>query len=324
MSGGPLLALGVDGGNSKTEVAVADLQGHVVARVRGGPSSVHPARGGLDSDELVRLVRHATGVATGPVAEYGAFCVTGADFPSDERRLARGIAALGLVRRPLVRNDVFAPLRCASDDGVGVGLVCGTGMNCVAVGPQGRTVRYPALGELSGDWGGGLSMGVAALAAAVRGVDGRDRTTQLSTMVPAHFGVARPIDVVRAVHEARIPWARLAELAPSVLGAAASGDVVAQGIVDRAVREAVAMVSSAARRVRFGGRPFPVVLAGGLFHDPVFEARVRDGITEGSPNATVSQAVVPPVVGALLLALDMAPVTPDVLSRVRREFPGHR
>lgn len=46
-------------------------------------------------------------------------------------------------------NGTFAVMRSGLDDGPpywGVAVVCGSGINCVAVAPDGRTVRYLALG----------------------------------------------------------------------------------------------------------------------------------------------------------------------------------
>ncbi len=34
-------------------------------------------------------------------------------------------------------------------------MVCGAGINCVGVREDGTTVRFAALGHISGDWGGG-------------------------------------------------------------------------------------------------------------------------------------------------------------------------
>ena len=54
-----------------------------------------------------------------------------------------------------MRNDTFAVLRAGTDRHWGVGVVCGFGTNCSAVAPDGRVTRFPAVGPISGDWGGG-------------------------------------------------------------------------------------------------------------------------------------------------------------------------
>ena len=74
-----------------------------------------------------------------------------------------------------VGNDTLAVLRAGTERGWGVAVVCGAGINCVGVAPDGRSVRFPALGRITGDWGGGYDVGLEALYVAARGEDGRAR-----------------------------------------------------------------------------------------------------------------------------------------------------
>jgi N-acetylglucosamine kinase-like BadF-type ATPase len=113
------------------------------------------------------------------------------DLPVDDRRLTRAMRGLGMADQVIVRNDTFAVLRAGTDRQWGVGVVCGTGLNCAAVSPSGRTVRYAALGQISGDEGGGGWMGEMALATAVRSRDGRGPKSLLG--VPEHFGLRAPL-----------------------------------------------------------------------------------------------------------------------------------
>ena len=91
-------------------------------------------------------------------------------------------------------------LRAGTERGWGVAVVCGAGINCVGVGPDGRHARFPALGAITGDWGGGFDLGLAALSAAARSEDGRGPRTPLEQAVPAHFGLATPRELAEAIH----------------------------------------------------------------------------------------------------------------------------
>ena len=74
----------------------------------------------------------------------------------------------------ILRNDTFAVSRAGTTGSWGIGLVCGGGLNCAGVGPDGTTVRFPALAELSGDFApGGRWLGIRALGLALRATDGR-------------------------------------------------------------------------------------------------------------------------------------------------------
>ncbi len=322
--------LGVDGGNSKTDVVLAGADGAVLGAVRG-PSSSHQTVGlrkGMET--LRRLVERAMTEAGfgGPEARaaVGAFCLAGADLPVDGRLLSRAIARLGIVDRLIVRNDAFAGLRAGAESGWGVSVVCGMGVNGVGVGPTGRMVRFAALGDISGDWGGGGGLGLAALGGAVRGRDGRGPRTELETLVPAHFGLLRPSALVEAVYTGRIPEHRLGELAPVVFAAAKGGDPVGRALVDRQADEVVLMAVAMIRRLGVARRPVEVVLTGGIFRsdDPRFHDRIRAGIVAAAGAAQIRRLTAPPVLGAALLGLDALGAGADAGARIRAELSVER
>ena len=202
------LAIAVDGGNSKTDLALVRGDGEVLSLVRGPLSSPHHL--GLDGalevlDHLLdQAAREAMLPARSPLAEIAALHVAGLDFPAEERRFADAVTALGWAERLLVGNDTFALLRAGSERGWGVAVVCGAGINCVGVAPDGRHARFPALGTITGDWGGGHDLGLAAVAAAARSEDGRGPRTSLEQAVPAHYGLATPTELAEALHSGRI------------------------------------------------------------------------------------------------------------------------
>jgi N-acetylglucosamine kinase-like BadF-type ATPase len=166
-----------------------------------------------------------------------------------------------------------------------------------------------------------------ALRVAVRAQDGRGPGTALERMVPAHFGLRRPLDVTYALYANTIDDERISELARVAVDAARDGDRVALGLLDDLSDECAAFATAAIRRLGLARQPVPVVLSGGvargagdLLADPV-AARVR----EVAPSAAVSILHEPPVVGAALLALDRTPsATPDAAARVRSTLTHER
>jgi N-acetylglucosamine kinase-like BadF-type ATPase len=323
--------LAVDGGNSKTDLALVGHDGTVLGAARGPGASHHhvgvPAAMRALEALAVAACRDAGLDHTGlPLAEVGCWCLAGLDLPSDERALAPAIAARRWAREDLLRNDVFAVLRAGSARTWGIGVVVGSGMNCAGVAPDGTQVRFPALGELSGDWGGGHDIGMAAVGAALRGEDGRGPRTALQRLVPEHFGLGSALAVVEAVHLGRLGEERLLELAPLVFAAADGGDAAAAGIVERQVREVVTMAGAAIRRLGLAGRDVEVVLGGGVLHrdDPAFLERIRAGIAQLAPAVRLRRSTVPPVVGAALLGLDRLGAPPRAAERVRATLTRER
>ena len=199
-AGAGKLALAVDGGNSKTDLALVRDDGELLAFVRGPQSSPHHLglAGCLDVLEslLAEASRHAgLDAATRPVADVAQLLIAGVDFPAEELQLQEAAEGRGWAEKTRVGNDTFAVLRAGTERGWGVAVVCGAGINCVGVSPDGRHARFPALGAITGDWGGGHDVGMAALSAAARSEDGRGPKTSLEQTVPAHFGLRTPSEV---------------------------------------------------------------------------------------------------------------------------------
>jgi N-acetylglucosamine kinase-like BadF-type ATPase len=321
--------LAVDGGNSKTDVALVREDGTVLAALRGPGSSPHHLglAGALDViGGLIDEARRRSGLVavngTGARASAAAWFMAGADLPNEEKALAKAVTARGWSERAQVANDTFAILRAGSTAGWGVAVVVGAGVNCVGRSATGATARYLALGAVTGDWGGGLDIGYAALGAAVRAEDGRGPATSLTPMVARHFGRRRASDVSIAIHQRRLDHSVLADLPPVVVAAADGGDAAAIAILRRQATEVVALATGAIRRLRLTSEKVDVVLGGSVLTGggPHLLRPIRAGITEVVPGARVVVCRVRPIVGAALAALELAGAPPEAERRLRRSL----
>jgi N-acetylglucosamine kinase-like BadF-type ATPase len=247
--------------------------------------------------------------------------LAGADLPAEEDALRDAIEARGWAARTAVGNDTFAILRTGSEQGWGVAVVCGSGINCVGVAPDGRQARFLALGPITGDWGGGFDVGLAALGAAARGEDGRGPRTTLEQSVPAHFGLTTPQELAEAIHTGSIPMRRVLELAPLVL-AEAGRDTVAMGLVDRLAGEVVAFARAALSRLDLLEEPVEVLVGGGLMReaDGRLAAAIDTGVRGLGPEISARVVREPPIVGAVLLGLDAIGADSLAHARAREEL----
>jgi N-acetylglucosamine kinase-like BadF-type ATPase len=328
------LILAIDGGSSKVDVVLVDAAGRVVgATRRAGTGHFGLDRNGSEPLDTVSKAIAATwrevGVDSGrnPRAEIGVFCVAGADLPVDDRRISRLLGTAGWTRRTIVRNDTFAVLRAGTDRNWGVAVVCGTGLNCAGVGPDGEIVRFPSLGAESGDYGdGGGWLGRAALGAAVRARDGRGPRTRLEKLVPAYFNMARPTSVMEAIYVGRLDGGRVSELPPLVFKAAAGGDEVSRSLIDQVADEVIANATAAIRRLRVASRDVEVILGGGVIRsgDRRFLGRIHSGIQAVAPKAVMKRLVSPPVLGAAFIGLDELGATQAARIRLRAALTHKR
>ncbi len=315
--------IGVDGGNSKTDVVVASTSGRMLARRRGpGVESplLGPARWRDGLVTLVEQARREAGVQPGSTAAAAVYFLANVDLPAELRLARRELERTGLARLTVVQNDTMAVLRAGARRPWGVAVVSGAGINAVGVHPSRRSAGFLALGDYSGDTGGGLNIGLLGLGAAVRARDGRGPATALATSVPRHYGLRRPADVAIAVHKGSIRYDDLYVLAPLVFEAAAAGDRVAAGIVAGFADEVAGMASALIRRLHLTRTDVEVILGGGTLQtgDGALLGRVSAGVTAVAPRAQVCLLDVAPVFGALVEAWARVGAADSALGRIRR------
>jgi N-acetylglucosamine kinase-like BadF-type ATPase len=302
------LVLAVDGGNSKTDVALLTARGELLSWVRGPGSALAPPRAAAVVARLGSATARHAGLTTADLARAHAACyLAGADLPEQVAALRAALAEALPGSSVTVGNDAWAPLRVgAAGDAPAVGVVCGAGLKCVARHGD-RLFEFPGLGWQSGDLSGaGDFLAREAVRVAARAEDGRGPATALREAVCERLGTP----TVRAVAE-RLAAGTLSEdalrvLGPAVLELAAAGDPVAASIVDVLAHEVAALARTARRRFPVTGSPWALVLGGGLFADPA--CRLLTVIRSTDPDLArdfdVTVIHSPPVAGAALLGLD--------------------
>ena len=325
--------LAIDGGNSKTDVVLVAGDGTPLASARGPGINAHEVGVEKTVQILDAVVKQAAAqvpaAGDGWVALRTVACLANADLPEEEAEHAAAVQAQGWSPTATVVNDTFAILRSGLSDRVegsqphwGVGVVCGAGINAVGVAPDGRVTRYLALGTISGDWGGGLGLGLEVLWHAIRAEDGRGPGTLLTGQLTGHFGVERVEEITLGIHKGKIGDDDLIGLAPLLLRAADEGDPVARTVVNRLADEISVMAITAMRRLGLTGRATPVVLGGGVItaRNPLLMDGITRQLAEAAPWAQIRVIDVPPVVGAALLGLDQVSAPPAAEARLRAAY----
>ena len=318
--------LAIDGGGSKTDVVLLDTRGQVLTQVQG-PSS-QPQNLGVPEalavlDDLVERVRLKVGAPVDkPLADHAAVYLSGMDLPQEIATIEPFLRARRWADSLVVDNDTFALLRAGTQALDAVAVVCGTGINCVGRNAAGAQSRFAALGEITGDWGGGHHLGQKALWHAVRADDGRGPATALQQAVATHFGRPDAISVGIAIHFEEISNHQLNELAPVVFAAAAAGDPIAGRLVDRLASEIAGLATVSMSRLGLLDRPVDLVLGGGVARsrDPRLLDRLGQQVLAANPHVGISVVDAAPVVGAALLGLDAFGVTSDIGDLVRKSL----
>jgi N-acetylglucosamine kinase-like BadF-type ATPase len=301
------VVLGMDVGASHTRAVLVDESGRILGVGRAGSGNWE----GVGLDGARQAYEEALGEA---LADAGlereaiaasAYGLAGLDWPSDVGRLEPVIASLGLPGPREMVNDVFLLLRAGTVDGVGVAAIAGSGAKVVGRNRAGQTAATFGAGYPFTDWGGAWDVARAAVHAVTLAYRNMGPPTALTERMRAVAGVEKTIDLLERImrHQVEIGG----RFAPQVFECAAGGDAVAQGIVRRVGEQVGANVLSVARELEMLGAPFDLVTAGGVFssRSPLLYQSLGETLAQEAVQVNLAPLNAPPVVGAILLALDL-------------------
>ncbi|MBR2891681.1 MAG: N-acetylglucosamine kinase [Bacilli bacterium] len=152
------LILGVDGGNTKTDYFLFDLEGNYVDAIRCGTCSHEALRDSFAgtkrvmSEHLNKLFERNNITVDNIVG--AAFGLAGADVITQKVALRKVITEIGFKKFEL-ENDGFLGVKAASPNGFGVCSINGTGTVTVGVDDFGNFLQVGGVGYISGDESGG-------------------------------------------------------------------------------------------------------------------------------------------------------------------------
>ena len=306
------IVLAVDGGGSKTHLAICDETGAVLGAATAGPSNWETVglRGAADTiGDAIEKALGASGVRRDQI-EAAAFGLAGVDWPSDVDRLTTALAALRL-SCPIT----IIALRAGARAPWGLVIIAGTGTVVAGRNRAGETFRTLGLGRLLGDEGSASDVAEQVIRAVARAHIGRAPATSLSEGLRRLMGAESVEAMLEEYSRGGEPELNAAPLA---LEHAARGDAVAVGIIEWAAAELGGAAATVARRLGMEHEPYELVLSGGLFRGggELLETLIARAV----PTALLTRLEVPPVSGAVLMALELigGRPTPDVHERCSR------
>ncbi|MCL1788124.1 MAG: N-acetylglucosamine kinase, partial [Defluviitaleaceae bacterium] len=148
--------LGVDGGNTKTDYFLFDVEGNYVGSLRDGTCS-HEAVGYESAESLlnarIRQLLSMHGLRMDDV-KAGAFGLAGIDNHYQHGRFMEIIGRMGIPHFA-VDNDSFLGIFAGTSTGHGVCSINGTGTVAGGIDPLGHRLQVGGIGYLVGDDAGG-------------------------------------------------------------------------------------------------------------------------------------------------------------------------
>jgi N-acetylglucosamine kinase-like BadF-type ATPase len=319
---------GIDGGATRTRALIASEDGTILGSGTSGPSNYDNV--GIDTARanIGEAVAQACRSSHLEPDSFDAVFLgmAGVVSPAD-RKIIHTIASQLHLASPEaihVDHDIRIALAGGLGGKEGVVLIAGTGSSTYGRRADGKHHRT-GWGYLLDDRGSAYDLGLQAMIAAVRAADGRAPATVLSDAVRTSLGFSDIDDIMKIIYHDRPDIARIASLAPAVVHAAEQGDAAANVILDRGASELSGMVRAVAEALDFRNHRFLVTMTGGLVESSrTYNDRIRSRITSDMPTAEVHPPLLPPVAGAVLLALAAAgaPPTEAVLhTMAQQEIP---
>jgi N-acetylglucosamine kinase-like BadF-type ATPase len=314
--------LGIDGGQSHTTALIADADGRIVGRGRGGESNHTRAPGGRERLERAIIKSVGEALQKAGLIERGlsveeekkaihSFRFASAHLamtgePDDKVAIIRTLLR---AKRLKVGHDapgaLAGALPEADFDRARIIVLAGTGS--VAYGEKGkRQVRIGGRGYLFSDDGSAFAMAREALRLALRGED-RGRVPEgLSRALLACFRRDSLKAIAEDFYAGIISREQFAGFAMQLARLAADDDETAAGIIERAAADLAEMAEAAALRLGAASQPIRISYGGGVFRSRRLLGLFVTTIKALLPQAEICAPRFGPETGALVLAYRQA------------------
>ncbi len=289
--------LGIDGGGTKTEFALADTAGNIINSLTLGPSN--PNDIGMNAclaiiDEGIRTM-----CADRDIQSISLFAGLAGGISGNNRQLiADHLSTYGFGKIGNDSDARNAVAVCLGEED-GIAIILGTGAIAFAQ-KQGVLYRVGGYGYLFGDEGSGFAIGRDAILAALQHEAGYGTSTLLTEAVLRKCATPTVLDALASFYSG---GKRLvASYAPLVFEAAQKDDPVATDIIRRNMA-AISRLIGAAVKVSELAPPVRAVLCGGItHHQDVITPIISQELSVNVINAHPDICTQPMVLGALRLA----------------------
>jgi N-acetylglucosamine kinase-like BadF-type ATPase len=315
--------LGLDIGNTKTQYALADTDGNIVATVYDvGASHENLGPDGAQAaiTEGIGKVIAAAGIKLEKI-KYIYYGAAGADT-EDDFKVLREVYKKVTPDIPFdFENDGYIALKSGTIDGVGMLVTNGTSNTNFAMNAKGELKRIGGLSFHTGDTLGAVNIALFVCRAAIRGEDGRAYPTVISRLIPEAFDL-KEVDDIKNVPLFPENIQKVVEI---FFEAARMGDGVALELTWMLVKETLHIVDQFHRDLFDHGEKFKLVLDGSVFKQKYQPFMNMLELCLNQRYRSSIQIVVPewdPVLGAVFHAFEKSglKLTREISDRMIRTY----
>ena len=301
--------IGVDGGNTKTDYFMFDVDGRFVDHIHDGTCS-HERVGYEKAEEILNarirelIGRHGLEITDVAAAAFG---LAGIDLPSQQERFVEIIGRIGIPKFT-VANDSFLGIVAGTSRGVGICSINGTGTVSGGIDPGGGRLQVGGIGPLVGDDAGGSYIARSGVRAVYDSFFRCGGKTSMTAPIFKLMGIEGPDELMAAISEQEDSLSST-EIVRVVFLAAGEGDGPALEIMEYVGDQLAKTSAGCIRNLDFGAE-VEVALAGSVWvraeSPALFEAYKRR-MAHYLPDKTLTYEFlkVPPATGAVLWAMSL-------------------
>ena len=296
---------GIDGGGTKSRIAITDGAGKIIARSEGGSTNIYSVTKEEVLENLSRLLDLALKTAGLQKQDLAAGCIGSAGLGREgEQKIFRGFfdTLLGAAFPVKLCTDGEILLIGGLENLEGYCLIAGTGSIALGRSRDGRLVRSGGHGYMLGDEGSAAWIGRTAIARCLRSLEKRDLPTEMLAAIIEAAGLAQSGDLIQYVHH-DADKAKIAALAPVVTAAARKGDPLALDILRIGAEELALLVKSVLGQSPWIHRRVLVLAGGVLERDGFITEKLREILGRELPDTSVSLPKATALEGACMLAV---------------------
>jgi N-acetylglucosamine kinase-like BadF-type ATPase len=298
--------VGVDGGATKTIALAYNVKDDKIGFGVAGSSNPESVGTAAAVDSVRRAILDAlttVGSSSSNVA-CSVQSIAGITSDQDARAFEKHFSEFHSV---YATNDVVAAWASGTVCTQGIAIIAGTGSHTIGVNEKGVYCRAGGWGHIMGDEGAGYIIGLSGIREALRSYDGRAEKTTLLKRLLKFYDIPSPDDMLRLVYKENLSKDKLSAFASCMAEEAVKGDAASIRIFETAGAELGIAASAVAKRLGICDAAFPVALIGSVFLSKALVVpSLQSVINECAPHAEIVFPSIPPVAGALLLALRAA------------------
>jgi N-acetylglucosamine kinase-like BadF-type ATPase len=303
--------LGIDVGSSKTHALIADETGQCIGFGKAGGGNHQSA--GYDGLAHVLKMSFEAACQMARINEAliagAGFGIAGYDFPSEREDHLQASSHLGLSCPVEIINDGANGLISGTSHGVGVNVTAGSGTNCRGRNKNGKEGRIVGNGPTFGEFGGAIEIVYRAMQFVNYAWIKRIPPTKLTEIFLEVTGAKDEIDLMEGVSNDH--YELFPSIAVQVIDAAREGDHAALEVIRWSGEELGWLAVSVARQIEMENEEIEIVQSGSIFEaSELITPPMRKIVMQHLSNAKLIRLEGPPVVGPLMLGMQMAGTNP--------------